>query len=197
MCPAGDVNFVADEYANLDKRTTEGHDIGVYYRFDTDFGSFNFRYVATFLDKFVQEGGNLANEIVSAQAAGMVPANYPIVGLGDLVGKDGNIEDKQTLGLIWRLRPFRASVSMLRKGEFYQSSLTLSDGTRYQIDPMTTWNASFDVDVDFGDIGSRFRLGVNNLTDERAPLADRYFGYFSDVHSNYGRSFYLDARFQF
>ena len=197
MCPAGDVNFVADEYANLDKRTVEGHDVGVYYTLDTGIGNFDFRYVATFLDEYEQEGGAQAGEIQAAQASGLVPANYPIVGLGDLLGRDGNIEDKQTFGVIWRKDAYRASVSGLRKGEFYQSSLTLSDGTRWAIDSMTTYNASFDYRTDIGEVDTRFRLGVNNLTDERAPLADRYFGYFADVHSNYGRSYYLDIKLQF
>ncbi len=196
MCPAGAVNFVADEYANLDTRTTEGHDIGIYYSVDTGIGSFDVRYVATFLDTFEQEGGTLANEIVATQGSGLVPANYEIVGLGDLTGKDGNIEDKQTFRIIWRKDKFRGSISGLRKGEFYQSSLTLSDGTRWVLDPMTTYNASFDYRTDIGDIDTRFRIGVNNLTDERAPLADRYFGYFADVHSNYGRTYYLDIKLQ-
>ena len=197
MCPAGDVNFVADEYANLDTRTVEGHDVGVYYTADTAIGTFNFRYVATFLDTYEQEGGSLASQIESAQASGLVPANYPIVGLGDLEGKDGNIEDKQTFGIIWAKNDYRFSVSGLRKGEFYQSSLTLGDGTRWKIDAMTTYNASFDYTTTISDIGTRFRLGVNNFTDERAPLADRYFGYFADVHSNYGRSYYLDVKLNF
>ena len=32
------------------------------------------------------------------------------------------------------------------------------------------------------------------VTDERAPLADRYFGYFSDAHSELGRAYYMDIR---
>jgi outer membrane receptor protein involved in Fe transport len=44
---------------------------------------------------------------------------------------------------------------------------------------------------------SRVRLGVNNLTDERAPLADTYFGYFSDAHSDYGRSYYVQLKASF
>jgi len=36
---------------------------------------------------------------------------------------------------------------------------------------MTTYDATFDYRFDMGDTRSRFRLGVKNLTDERAPLA--------------------------
>jgi outer membrane receptor protein involved in Fe transport len=48
-----------------------------------------------------------------------------------------------------------------------------------------------------GETGARFRLGVKNLTDERAPLADCYFGYFADAHSDYGRYMYVDLRMSF
>ena len=82
-------------------------------------------------------------------------------------------------------------------GDFYQSSLTLSDGTRYIIPSHSYWNASADYAFEFGRTDGRVRLGVRNITDERAPLADRYFGYFSDAHSDYGRSYYLDVMFAF
>jgi len=35
---------------------------------------------------------------------------------------------------------------------------------------------------------------VNNFTDERAPLADRFFGYFADSHRDLGRYYYVDLR---
>ena len=65
------------------------------------------------------------------------------------------------------------------------------------IPSMTTYDATFDYRFDMGDTGARFRLGVKNLTDERAPLADRYFGYFADAHSDYGRYMYVDLRMSF
>ena len=58
-------------------------------------------------------------------------------------------------------------------------------------------DATFDYHFDMGETGARFRLGVKNLTDERAPLADRYFGYFADAHSDYGRYMYVDLRMSF
>jgi iron complex outermembrane receptor protein len=48
----------------------------------------------------------------------------------------------------------------------------------------------------FDGIESRARLGINNLTDERAPLADDSFGYFADQHRDLGRYYYLDFQFK-
>jgi outer membrane receptor protein involved in Fe transport len=63
---------------------------------------------------------------------------------------------------------------------------------------MTTWNASVDYRFDaFMDTSARIRLGINNLTDERAPLSDSNFGYFADVHSDLGTSYYIDIQLGF
>ncbi len=62
---------------------------------------------------------------------------------------------------------------------------------------MTTYNASADYFFDMWASESRVRFGVRNLTNERAPLADRYFGYFADAHNDMGRSYYLDLRLSF
>ena len=62
---------------------------------------------------------------------------------------------------------------------------------------MTTYNVSADFNFDLWKSSSRIRLGVNNFTNERAPLADRYFSYFADAHRDFGRYYYLDLRLQF
>jgi hypothetical protein len=197
ICPGGDTIRVDDAYANLDKRTLEGYDIAVYYEMDTNLGNFSFRYNGSFLDTFEQEASGDAALLVASQAAGQIPANIPIDGFADLVGRDGNQEERHRASLRWRKGDFGASLSGYQVGSFYQSSLTLSDGQRYIIPSMTTYDATFDYRFDLGDTRARARLGVKNLTDERAPLADRYFGYFADAHSDYGRYMYVDLRMSF
>jgi len=60
MCPAGDIEYITDKYANLDTRTVEGHDIGIYYDLDTKYGDWSFTYVGTFYDKYEQKAGGAA-----------------------------------------------------------------------------------------------------------------------------------------
>ena len=124
-----------------------------------------------------------------------MPVNYPVACFDDLLRKDGNQESRQNLSVAWNLRDWGASMTAVRIGDFYQDSLTLSDGTQYEIPAMTTYNARLDYTFSFADkYDLRTRLGVNNLSDERAPLADRYFGFFADSHRDYGRYFYFDVR---
>jgi len=198
ICSAGNIRYIDDRYQNLDTRTVEGLDLGIYYGFDTGIGSFNIRYVGSFLQKMQQDPGGTALALLEAQEDGTIPVNYPVAGFDDLIRKDGNQKDRQNLSVAWNFRDWGASVTGYRIGSFYQDSLTLSDGTQYDIPSMTTYNARADYTFTFADrYDLRTRLGVNNLTDERAPLADRYFGYFADSHRDYGRYYYLDVRLSF
>lgn len=197
ICPAGNIKFVDDQYLNLSTRNLAGFDLGIYYNFDTSIGKFRFSYNGSFIEKFEQTPGGDSNLLLQAQEDGVIPVSFPVDGFADLIGKDGNQEQRHSMRLSWRLKQMSASLSGNRIGDFYQSSLTLDDGTRYNIPSMTTYNATFDYRLDVSDVDTRIRLGIRNLTDERAPLADRYFGYFADAHRDYGRSVYVDVRAKF
>ncbi|WP_346838408.1 TonB-dependent receptor [Microbulbifer sp. SAOS-129_SWC] len=197
ICAAGSINYVDDQYANLDTRTLAGYDVGIYYDLFTDFGEFGLKYNGSFTTKFEQDAGGDAALLVEAQKNGDIPANFPVVGFADLLGKDGNQEERHSLQLTWRYDQLGASLSGFKIGDFYQDSLTLEDGTRYVIPSMTTYDATIDYRFDYAGASNRVRFGVKNLTDERAPLADRYFGYFSDAHNDYGRYYYLSLKSSF
>ena len=194
ICPAPQVDFIDDRYINLDTRTVSGYDIGIYYDWDTSFGDFGLRYVGSFLSDFEQTPGGDALVLLAAQDSGLLPLGYPVAGFANLIGQDGNQDDRQNISVNWRYGDWGASVSGYRIGSFYQNDLTLDDGTRYVLPSMTTWNARVDYTFGWGDTSLRARLGVNNLTDERAPLADDSFGYLSDAHRDLGRYYYVDLR---
>ena len=197
VCAFGNVKHVEDNYLNLATRTIEGFDVGVYYNVDTGFGDIGIRYIGSFIDKFEQIPGGAFQALAQQQAAGQIPADIPLSGFGDLLLKDGNYDNKHSLRVSWRKGPYGATLTALRKGEFYQNSLTLSDGTRFMIDSMTTMDMNLSYRFDISDYNSRLTLAVKNLADERAPLADRYYGYFADAHQDLGRNYYLDFRVSF
>ena len=197
ICPAGDVNYIDDRYTNLDTRTAAGVDVALDYTLRTDVGRFSLRYAVSFTTELEQAAGGLAGDLVAAQAAGTLPGNYPVDGFADLIGMDGNPRNRHNLTLSWRKGDWSASVSGFRIGSVYDSGVTLADGTRWVLPAMTTGNATIDYRFDLSGVKSRVRLGVNNFTNERAPFADDYFGFMSDVHSDYGRHYYLDLRLSF
>lgn len=194
LCPFGEVARVDDNYTNLDKRIVEGTDIGIYYDVETELGDFGFRYVGTFMDKYEQEAGGQAAELVAAQAAGTLPASVPVVGFASLIGQNGNPERKDTVRASWSKGDWAIRMTGLRYGDFVQ---LLSNGQVFPIPEMTTFNLSVDYNFNMiGDIDSRIRFGMNNVQDERAPLADDSFGYFADQHRDLGRYYYVDLRFR-
>ena len=195
LCPVGDLEVVSDLYANLDRRVTQGLDFGIYWETQTDFGRFKARLLSTLLRTFEQEPGGVAAGLVAAKDAGMLPASIPVAGFADLIERNGNQDIKQTLLVTWQYERMGASLSGTYLGDFYQDWLTLDDGTRYWVGTMRTWNVSSNYRFDVNEGKLRLRVSIRNLFNERAPLADRYFGFFADAHRDYGRSFYLEARF--
>ncbi len=196
ICPAGEIDFIQDDYANLDTRTVRGHDIGIYYNIDTRAGDFALTYNGSFLDKYEQAAGGQAAVLVEAQNSGLLPASFPVQGFQTLAGVDGNIEEKHSARVSWRKNQMGASISGLRLGDFVQTSLNLADGTQFVVPSMTTYNLNLDYRFPVGESSMRARLGINNFTDERAPLADRSFGYFADVHRDLGRYYYAELQFR-
>lgn len=200
VCPGGDVDFVEDTYTNLDTRTIKGWDVGVYYDVESGWGDFNFKFVGSLYEKYTQEGSSgIALEVQQALDSGELPDWIALRGYGDLLQREGNVKEKFHASMRWSKNDWGAYLSMLYNGKFYDADRSIEVGDQtvnWWLPSMTTYNASFDYGFNAlgGDI--RLRLGVNNLTDERAPICDCRFGYWSDVHNDYGRSWYLDVRFR-
>ncbi len=196
LCPVGRVNTIPDTYANFDTRTLEGYDVGIYYSFETGIGDFDLRYNGAFYEEFEQKASSQKSlEIIAAKEADPT-IGYPLDGLGDLLGIDGNFESKQSASVAWRKGNWAASVTGIRVGEF-DEILGDDNSSPWKIPSMTTYNARIDYEFTFGDIDTRVRLGINNFTDERAPLADESFGFYKDTHRDWGRNYYLDFKVSF
>jgi len=194
LCPVGDVDYVSDLYTNLDTRELKGHDIGVYYDFETGIGDFSLRYNGSFYTRFVQTASsNLTRGVLNAKEADPT-ITYPLRGLGDLLGIDGNQESRHSMSASWRKGDWGVSLRGYRISSFDQ---ILSTGAVFPIPSMTTYNAMFDYSFDVGTVDTRVQLGINNFTDERAPLADAPYGFFADAHRDWGRYYYLDVRLNF
>jgi outer membrane receptor protein involved in Fe transport len=198
ICNTGEAARVNDVYANLDTRKMNGHDIGVYYNVDSAAGDFDFRYVASRLDEYEQLPSGPALALVQAEEDGILPPGTA-VGFANLVRQNGNQRWKHTARLSWRKGDWGASVSGTKLTDAIETRPGLgSDGSQWVLKPMSTYNMSVDYRFDtFGDVSSRVRVGILNFTDSRAPLSSNRFGYFSDMHRDFGRSWYLDLRLDF
>ena len=69
ICGVGQWEYTNDSYTNLDTRIVEGHDIGVYWSTDNDYGSWDLSIRGTFYDKYVQKAGPLTQALIEASEA--------------------------------------------------------------------------------------------------------------------------------
>ena len=198
ICNTGEAARVNDKYANLDTRKVKGHDIGVYYTKDMGAGTFNIQYVASRLDEYEQLASGPALELIKAEEDGILPPGTA-VGFANLVRQNGNQRWKHTARVNWRSGDWGASVSGTKLSDAIETRPGLgSDGSQWVLKSMSTYNMSADYSFDtFGDVAARVRFGVLNFTDSRGPLSSNRFGYFSDMHRDFGRSWYLDLRLDF
>ena len=192
VCPFGDIKYIKNNYTNMAKRTVEGTDIGVYYNIETDYGEFDFRYNGTFLDEFEQKASGDFSALQAKKDSGEIPESIPLKGFGNLLGKDGVFDEKHSMRLSWQKGPYRVSLTELQKGSFIQTSLGTKNGVPYEVPSMTTRDLTLSYNFEMNGNDARVRFAVKNIQDERAPTADRYYGYYADAHQDYGRNFYVD-----
>lgn len=195
LCPVGEVQFIADTYANLDTREIQGYDIGFYWDQDTDYGTFSFRWNGTFYTKYEQLANPAGPSGIILEAKENDPTiTYPLAGLGNLINFDGNQDQRSTAAFNWRGQKWGIGLTSNTIGSFFD---VLSNGDTFPIPAMTRYNANVTYNFDVSSVRSRLRFGVNNFTDERAPIYDGSFGFAQDAHTDYGIYYYADLRLQF
>ena len=195
ICPVGEQDIIRDEYLNLATREVEGADVSIYYDFDTDFGSFKVTVASSITDKFYQTPVPQFQVIQDEIAAGAIPAYFTIEGYGNLLQtNDIGADQKDTIKVNYRNGDWGGSFSALRIGEAYDLGNKLTDGTPWKIESMTTMNLGVYKKFEINGNNARIKLMIKNIADERAPLADGYLGFFSDMHRDLGRNYYLDFK---
>ena len=198
ICPAGQQDTVYEPYQNLALRTVEGTDIAIYYDFETSIGDFNITLQSSITDKFEQEPSSQFTAISNAVADGTLPAYTVLEGYGDLKNNENiGTDQKDTLKVNYRRGDWGASLTALRVGELLDNGVKGDNGEIYLIPSMTTANLSVYKKFTLKGNDARLRLMVRNIADERAPLADGWFGFYSDIHRDDGRHYYLDLRMDF
>ena len=192
LCPVGEVDAINDTYVNLDTRIVEGFDFGVYYDLPTDIGDWTFTWRGSIYTRYDQEPGPAAQTLIDGVEAGIIDVGPE--GYGDILRMDGNQEQKMNASIRWDKNSWAATLAWFYLSDFYDTDAVSTDGDFWQVSSHSYYNASADYSFDAFGSRSRVRLGVRNLTNERAPIADGYFGFANDAHSDFGRSYYIDFR---
>jgi outer membrane receptor protein involved in Fe transport len=208
LAPAGEIIRVLDPYLNLDSRVSKGWDFGLAYNVpEFGLGKFRLRFNAARLDGFVQSAGTDGQLLLDAVAAGDLPPEVRIEGLGQLLELDGRPKWRFSSSVNWTNGPVGISVFANYVGEVWNTSVSrdvpiVSDDPNanfYRVNDMLTINTAFTFTIDSdGPLdGTRLRVGVNNLFDKDPPLADETYGFLSQLHSPRGRVVRFEIRKNF
>ncbi len=197
--PVGRIVTVNDGYLNLLPRTIEGFDIGALYNLrGTEWGDFRLSFNAAKLLTFRQEASPEAQMIIDAQDAGEISQAFTVQGANDLVRQGGRPEWRFTSTLSWTQGPWGAGLSLQYVSSVFDTGASLADGTQWKLDNWLTANANVSRTFETGVLdGTRFLVGVRNLTNEDPPLASNAFGYDGSLHSAQGRYWYASVRKSF
>jgi len=215
--PAGDIQQILNPYRNLDSRTSEGLDFGLFYEFGTGFGDFDIQLNAARLLGFEQEAGPdalplftdltpLLQGLVRTDPSGTelsvgdIAALQP-TGFGELLEIDGRPKWRFSGSVTWDNGPWRVNMFGRYVGKVFdpgaQNDVTAAF---FPVDDWFVMNASVSYTIDDTDSaidGTRIRFGVNNFLDKDPPLADESYGYYGSLHSGRGRQFSIDVRKNF
>ena len=199
LAPVGDVIQVIDNYTNLSPRKVRGYDLGLYYQVkDTAFGDLSFRVNAARLLEFFQVPGPITQTLVDAQKAGTIPVVVNIVGAENLIKENGRPKWRASASVTWRSGEWGAGYYTSYVGSVRDTSVTLSDGTNFPVDPLMTHSLYLQFEPDGGVLdNTRFRIGARNIGNALAPIADGSNGYIGDLYGNRGRQIYASVSKRF
>lgn len=193
---AGKVLYVTDQYVNLQPQTLRGVDYNLAWTSpETAFGRFDVSLTGTRLIEFYRDRSPALQALEDAKASGLVDPSIGVVGGGNLIGDGGNPEWKWTGMLTWRHQNLSAGLTARYTSAFDDTNLALADGTNWKVASHTVTNAfvkyDFQRDGLLSDVS--VKVGANNLTDKRPPVADEVYGYSSSVYQALPRYWYVNV----
>lgn len=190
LAPIGLVQSVITDYDNLDVRTIEGFDVGLNYTLPpTPIGDFTASVNYSELLEYFQSPSPVQQQLLDAQAAGIINAGANIGGAASLLEDGGNPKVKWNASLVWKYGPMAAGLTGQYTGKVYQKAVLDPSGDPWEVEDQLSiglWG-EYTFAGDHND-DTVLRLGVRNLTDEPPPLATQ--GYLGNLYQPYGRYFY-------
>jgi iron complex outermembrane receptor protein len=202
LAPAGEILQVIDNYRNLGPREIDGYDIGIFYEVDdTPLGDWNVNLNFARLLTFFQAPGPEQQELLDAQAAGLIDPFPNVPGAESIIEENGRPKWRASSTITWRAGQWGAGLFSAYVGGVNDTGAALADGTLWRIKPWLTHNAYLQYTIEADDSSLmddvRIRLGARNILDEQPPLADADTGYIGDLHSPRGRTVYFSVRTRF
>ncbi len=196
----GQLDFVQDNFFNLQPRTIRGVDLELNYRLrNTRLGTFNIQLAGAHLLEFQQVPSEVQSELIAANSAGELGPGIRIAGANSLLLQNGNPRWRATANLTWRSGPAGAGVLVNYVSSVEDTGPTPVNGQLFQVDSWTTVNAFADYNFREGGLlgDTRFRVGARNIFDKEPPLHSSNFGFLGSLHNAIGRFVYFELSKKF
>ncbi len=192
LAPAGQVLYVLDAYQNLQPQTAKGLDLGLVWRLrGTSVGNFTVNLNAAHLIDFYQDPSPGIAELLAARAAGQINAGTTITGGGDLIRQEGRPEWRMSAAFTWNYNQVTIGAFTQYIGSVEDPDLIDADGNPWIVKSQLTGNLYGEYAFEEGALsGTRFRLGVRNITNEKPPLSSE--GYVGRLYAPQGRYWYVN-----
>lgn len=198
IAPVGVVEYVDDQYRNLEPQTVRGIDFGMEVALrDTGIGNFRFTANAAYLLKYFRDVPPDIQLLLDARAAGTINQDTNIPESADLIGDDGFPRWRGSTSLTWELGQFTVGAFASYVGGVTDDDI-LVGGQNLPIDEYITANLYVQYEFEGGAIdGTRLRVGARNITNARPPMDSSSFGYMGSLHSPIPRYWYVNIRKDF
>jgi iron complex outermembrane receptor protein len=197
LAAVGEVQYVIDDYINLDSQTAAGYDFGVSMGIDSaQLGRFDINIETTRMVELELVRNPIIQQLIDDPDVG---GNFAALD-PDRLELNGNPLWRTTGTLTWRNAGWGAGLSARYVSGFYDTSADPDldgDGNPdfFPVDEYLRINTYVDYRFHPEQVDSfRVRVGVNNVFDETPPILDESRGYDPSYHSVRGRSFYVQLR---
>ena len=192
ILPAGDILTVHDPYLNLQRRDAKGIDTLIKYKSWLSSGELELQMNLARLISLQQLPGKIASQLINQGIQG--------TSFGELAGRNGNPKWKMGVLAKWQTPNWLLGGSIEHTGRFIDTSVQNKgvDGEiqYWQVDAWSRVNlfTSYTFSKTYLD-GLTISLGVKNIFNRLAPLADQQYGYFAAIHNPDGRTFSINFKY--
>ncbi|MFK4872353.1 TonB-dependent receptor domain-containing protein [Novosphingobium sp. ZW T3_23] len=199
LAPVGVVQYVKDQYVNLQPQTVRGLDMTFAWQLrDTSVGSFALNVNAARLLKYYRAPSPDIAALLEARDAGQINAGTAITGGGDLIRQDGLPKWRLSGSLTWSLGGLTVGAFTQYISSVEDTGLTDADGNNWIVKGQVTANLYLQYAFRDGALeGTSFRIGARNVTNEKPPLDSGSYGYNGALYQPYGRYWYASVRKSF
>jgi iron complex outermembrane recepter protein len=195
--PVGVVQYVDDQYRNLEPQKVRGIDFGLDMGLhDTGIGSFRFRANVAYLLEYFRDVSPDIQALIDARDAGVIDSGTIIPESANQIRDDGFPKWRATGSLTWNLGQFTAGASVRYVGSVIDDDITSDDASAQNLLLKAYTTASLYVQYEFEDgalDGTRFRVGARNITNAQPPRDSSALGYDGSLHSPLPRYWYVNV----